>query len=525
MRIRKAKSLEILNQNLLRFSEGEFFTCRSLMQNVSIIGQPGSGKTTSSQWLAKSILRMGGSLLVMCAKPDERALWERYCAETGRLKSLVIFDGKKHRYNFIAAEIARLGIDAVSSVIELIMHVMESARSLNANGRQGAEPFWDDMVRMILQHCLIVIYLATGTITIASIIAFVRSAPRYSAEMKSAEWKARAFFFQCFTAAADKMDNSLGEQMIAFWTEQWMDLDPKTKSNASISLCATLDRFNHGWLREAFTTDTTWTPELLFHGVTTVLDMPALTHMESGILAQRLLKFVSQRTLLARQSYGSKHAERPVVIWMDEAPVFVDSHDAKYLALCRSTLSCMVLIAQSIPSYYAVMTGDNARDRVDQLLGNCTTKVWHCTNCPTTAKIAAESLGQCLQRRANFSASEGTTSNFGMSMGDSTNWGSSSSSGGSSSSGQGGGSSGSNWSSGSNQGGGDNWGRNRGHGANSNLSEGWSEQMGYIVEPSVYGRLKTGGPQNGNRVSAIWVEAGRRFAASNGPALYVEFDQ
>jgi len=414
----------ILDQPLLKLTPLDTFNVGHLVENISIIGQPGSGKTTGSgAHLAKAILLSGGSLLVMCAKPDERALWERYCAETGRSGSLVIFDGKQHRYNFIAAEIARLGIDSIGVVIELIMYIMEAARSLSATARQGTEPFWDDMVRMVLRHSLIVIYLATGTISIASIIAFVRSAPRSTDEMKDPAWQTRSFFFRCFLDAEGAMDPATGLQLASFWHDEWAGLDNKTRSNAAISLCATLDHFNHGWLRDAFCTDTTMMPELLFHGAVIVLDMPALTHMEHGILGQRVLKYITQRVCLARQSYGPSHASRPIVIWMDEAPVFVDAHDAKFMSLCRSTLCGQVMMAQSISAYYAAMGGENSRDRVDMLLGNCATKIWHSTSCPITAKIAADTLGQTLHRRANFSSGTGSSHNHGMNLGEGSNSG------------------------------------------------------------------------------------------------------
>ena len=75
------------------------------------------------------------------------------------------------------------------------------------------------------------------------------------------------------------------------------------------------------------------------------------------------------------------------------------------------------------------------------------------------------------------------------------------------------------------EGGGDNWGRNRGHGYNKNQSWGSSEQMDHIIEPGQFGRiLKTGGPANRNRVSAVWYQAGRRFS-SGGNALLAEFGQ
>ncbi len=71
-----------------------------------------------------------------------------------------------------------------------------------------------------------------------------------------------------------------------------------------------------------------------------------------------------------------------------------------------------------------------------------------------------------------------------------------------------------------------NVGRSRGSGSSSNTSQGWSEQLGFLIEPAEFGRmLRTGGPANGFRTSAIWYQAGRTFARSGGPMLLAEFQQ
>ena len=82
------------------------------------------------------------------------------------------------------------------------------------------------------------------------------------------------------------------------------------------------------------------------------------------------------------------------------------------------------------------------------------------------------------------------------------------------------------WGGGSSWGGSDNWGRNRGGGSSTNVSQGYSEQMDYTIEPGFFARgLRTGGPANGNRVSAVWFQAGRLFQASSGNALFADFKQ
>jgi hypothetical protein len=111
--------------------------------------------------------------------------------------------------------------------------------------------------------------------------------------------------------------------------------------------------------------------------------------------------------------------------------------------------------------------------------------------------------------------------NEGMSKGNNENTGSSSSHG--SSSGQG---YSFNSNSGSSSGVGNNWGDNRGRGSTDNVSRGYSESMEYVIEPGDFARiLKTGGPANGNIVTAIWFQGGRTFKPSGGNMMLRRFRQ
>ena len=130
-------------------------------------------------------------------------------------------------------------------------------------------------------------------------------------------------------------------------------------------------------------------------------------------------------------------------------------------------------------------------------------------------------IGKVLTRRGNFSEGNSHSFNEGMSAGNSENSGSSSSYGSSTGSGYS-----MNSSSGSTSGSGNNWGNNRGRGSSENVSRGYSESMEYAIEPGDFARcLKTGGPQNGNRVTAVWFQAGRTFKATGRNFLVAEFAQ
>lgn len=517
-----------LDTPLLQLTPWDSFSLRDACQGVCILGGTGSGKTSGSgKALALSYLKAGFGGIVLCAKPEEAALWRSYCAAAGRTSSLIEWDGTNGGYNFIAAELARQGGEGLSTVVECVMRILEMAKNASPMPTRPGEAFFEDAIRQVLRNSIPVLYAAFGQVRIADLLAFARSAPRSREEMTNTDWQRDADFCRVFTMAAPRISDELGARIVAYWREDFAALDPKTRGNIVISLTTALDRFQHGWLANAFCGATSILPELTFSGAVIVLNMPALTRNEDGIIAQQLFKYMWQRAVLARNDLAPQHRERPVFLWADEAQYFVNSFDASYLSTCRGSRACTVYLSQNLPTYYAKVGGERGNHEVDQLLGNFGTRVWHNNACPVTNEAAAKILGRKLHARQNWSEGQGTSQNFGMNMGEGENWGTSSQSGGSSSwSHQGGGSSGSSWSGGSSSGGSDQWGRNRGHGTSSNTSHGGSEQMDWVLEPGAFSRgLLTGGPAHRNRVSAVWYQAGRTFHATATNAMVLEFEQ
>ena len=255
--------------------------------------------------------------------------------------------------------------------------------------------------------------------------------------------------------------------------------------------------------------------------------MPRATLGEDGLIAQMLFKDAFQTEVLGRNALAPEYRQRFVLCYADECQEVVTSRDAEFLAMSRSSRCSTIYLTQSLPGMYAKLGGQNAHDRAHHLISNMGVRIFCANNCTTTNQWAAETIGKGVQRRASFNESEGTNTSYGMNLGESAQWsreardeaflGHSSGFGWSMES---------LWGRSGTDGGGDQWGRNRGSGSNHGTSQGWSEQVDWLVDPAFFSRgLKTGGPANDNRVSAIWAQAGRRFAASGGPSLLVEFAQ
>lgn len=516
-----------LDTPLLRLAAQDYFTLRDAVQGVSIMGGIGSGKTSGSgKALAAAYLRAGMGGLILCAKPEEAELWRQYCAQCGRSKSLIEFNGSHAGFNFIAYELARQGAEGLNSVVECLMRVLEMARAAGPSPGRAGDVFWEDTTRQILRNTIPIVHAATGTVRIEDVLRFVRSAPTSPQQMTDRAWQSRSEFFARFFEARPHIGEAAGARAVSYWADDFATLDAKTRGNILISLTTALDRFNHGWLQRAFCAETTIVPELTFHGAIILLNMPALTRNEDGIVAQQLFKYMWQRAVLARNVLPAQHRERPVFLWADEAQYFVNSYDSEFLSTARGSRACTVYLSQSLPTYYAKVQGENAHDRVHHLLGNFATRIWHSNACAETNEWAARTLGKALQQRASYNENEGTSENTGLGINEGRNWGQSSgSSHGWSSSSQGGSSTGS-FNSGTNSGGNEGWNRSRGESQTRGSTRGYSEQMDFVLEPASFGRIfKTGGPANAHRVSALWYQAGRTFAASRGNALLAEFRQ
>jgi uncharacterized membrane protein YgcG len=527
------KRKNALDNPLLRLSRLDDWTRRHALMHLLVLGTTGSGKSSATVKQAMSAMLGDKEFGMLCcvAKPEDATAIKALCRKMGRARSVIEVTESDVEFNFLAWEMARTR--NTNQVIDLLDHAVEIVRSSGAApGRMGDE-FWLSSKTAMLRATIPFIWAATGTVRIEDVIDFIRSAPNSLEQMQDPKWQQTSAFFRFCYMAAERLANGAvtgfndedAERAMSYWREI-AALDDKTAGNIRITLTTALSRFQTGLLKRMFCGGTNAVPELLFHSAVLILNVPVQVFGEDGAIAQKIWKFCAQRVCLARNALDARQARTPVAITADEAHNFL-YNDAEFLAQCRSAGVAVVFATQSIPTLRAKIGGENAHDRAEHLISNFNTVVLHSSACPVTNTWFASKLGRTLQTRSNYSANEGQNSNFGMNLGTGENWGWSTQSGGNtSSSSSGGSSSGSSWSSGSSGGGSDNQGRNRGNGSSHGQSWGESMVMDHMIEPGDFGRmLKTGGPENGNRVSAIWFQAGRTFRASGTNAMLVEFQQ
>lgn len=519
-----------LDQPLLDLGGGCYATYRDFAQNILVTGAIGGGKSSGpGAHILTALARSDAGGIILCAKSSEAKEVYAVLKKAGREKSIIVWSGRNGGFNFLAWALARMGPEGINSVVEYLVRIVEMCRNAGALRGSDGDAFWIDEFKRALRHMLLVIYEATGTLKMADILAFARSAPTSLKQFSDPEWQAeRPFFYECFRLASDRIDPAIGAQLIDYWRE-FAQMDGKLRSSV-LATFTMLDRFCHGWMKEATTGATTLVPALCFHGAIIILDMSRATLGEDGIVVQMIFKDAFQTEVLARDSLPRRHSERFVYCYADEAQEFWTTRDAEFFAMSRSALCSTIYLTQSINSIYTKMGGANAHDRGLHAVASMGVRVFCANNCTSTNAWASESIGKDVHYKASFNENSGTSTSYGSNVGMGTNEGSTSGWGGNSSrnSGSGGGSSssGSSWNSGHSYGTNDSRGRNQGGGSSYGTSRGYNEAIEPIVEPGFFTRgLKTGGPANGYRVSALWTQMGRIFPSTGLPFMQVEFQQ
>lgn len=498
-----------LNAPLLHLSPRDRWTVRDALDGgVQVFGSSGSGKTSGSgQALATAFLRAEWGGLVLCAKNDEAARWQRYCKMAGRARSFIRFDGSGgRRFNFLDYTMATQPSEGLTdNVVSLLLTVLDGAEG-KIGGDSGDQAFWAASSRQLLSHAIGALWAAYGRITIAELVEFIQSRPMRPEQVTQAEFRETFWartMHKARTAPAHSLPETEFRGIFNYFVHVLAQPDQRTSGNIVATISARLHPLLHGKLHELFCTTTNTVPELVLEGgAVLVIDLPVEEYGEAGVLAAQIWKYLWQRACGRRKVNGRT---RPVFVWADECQFFLSPHDAQFVSTSRSKRACSVYLTQNLPTYYARIQARNPQDVADSLIGNFSTKIFHAQTDPRTNQWAADLIGKGTVWRQ----SQGENVNTGWSQG--RNFGDSS---GSSNS-----SSGRDFSSGSQSGSssGQQRGSSGGGGAN------WSvqEQIDYAIQPSYFTTLR----KSGGTVDALLFQGGKPFRHSGATWLPVSFRQ
>ena len=466
---------------LLHWSRHDPFTVGHALEGTLVTGATGSGKTSGSgRAVAGAFLRAGFGGLVLTAKPDERATWERYCRDAGRAADLVVFGpGEPWRFNFLDYEAARPGAGAglTENLVALFTTVLEMAERGGGPGGGGGredEGYWRRANRQLCRNAVDLLLLAAGRVGIPDLYRAVVSAPTSPEQVAGDAWRRSSACFG-WLAEADARPKSDAQRrdlelVSDYFLLEFAGLSDKTRSSIVSTFTSMVDVLNRGLLRELFCTGTNLTPDAVAAGKIVLLDLPVKEFAEVGTIGQGIFKYLFQRSVERRDVRADP---RPVFLWQDEAQHFVTSHDPSFQATCRSARVATVALTQNVSGFHAALGGDQrGKALADALFANLNTKLFHANSDPATNEWASSILGKSLQLHMNGSTSHGQD--------DGGIWG------------------------------------GLADGCRSQSTGGFSEQMDYDLQPSAFTTLATGGPANRFQVEGVLYQNGRAFAAAGG---------
>jgi len=406
-----------LDTVLYRFNGNEPFTIRNACEGIQIFGGIGSGKTSGSgASLAKSFLRNGFGGLVLCAKKDEVDTWKEYAAQTGKSNRLLIFDESGDwRFPFLQYEINRAGKGAgyTENLVRLFTTVNEA---MERSKGSGSDPYWTRAMQQLIRNAIDLCMIARGEVSVPLLYEVITSAPLTQSDTKNAEWKEKSLCWQLLVEGNQKYrkgDINKWERMdfkstTSFWTKEYPRLAPKTRSGIISMFTSMADTLLRRPFRMLFSEPSPegkdMKPELTHEGIIVIMNLPVKEFGESGRAAQVIYKYMWQQ---AAERRNTKDNPVPIFLWVDEAQNFVTEYDMQFQATARSSRACTVYLTQNLPNYYAEMGGAHSKSRVDSLVGNLQTKIWHANSDPETNKHAAETIGRSWQEKQGTSFNAG----------------------------------------------------------------------------------------------------------------------
>ena len=413
-----------LDRIIYNFNGQEPFTIGQACEGVQIFGGIGSGKTSGSgEALARAFLTAGFGGLVLCAKKDVLSDWKRYAKETGRDNNILVFDAiGDFVFPFLQYEVERKGEGAgyTENLVRLFTTVYEAVDRSKSSG--GYDPFWTRAMQQLLRNTIDLCLIVKGEVSVPLIREVILSAPRSFEELDSDDWRDKSICWNLLTEGhgkqLDKWVQHDFDSTASFWLEEYPGLAEKTRSSILSTLTTMMDIFLRRPFRKLFSEypddrrKIAW-PELTHKGAIIILNLPVKEFGDAGRAAQVVYKYLWQQAVERRKVDNSTI---PVFLWVDEAQNFVTEYDMQFQATARSTMACTVYMTQNLPNYYAEMGGEQSKYRVDSLIGNLQTKIWHANSDPLTNENAADTIGKSWQTRKTSGESYGAE-NFNLSAG------------------------------------------------------------------------------------------------------------
>jgi type IV secretory pathway TraG/TraD family ATPase VirD4 len=434
-----------LNKVLMSLPGGDW-KVDDAMKGVAIFGGTGSGKTSGSgKFLAYKYLAEGWGGLVLCVKTDEAELWKEYCKNAGREKDVIIFkngavhtsgehEGQLMVFNPIDYEEKRPrteeeGTAEAQNITNIFMNIYRMGNRISGGGENKEERFWDVALKRCISRVVELLMLAGQGLTMSNMRNVLTSCisledleevsldAHFKKALEIANNGGEKFVysdnycFLCLIAAAmdlDKEDAAKSQSLSlvkSYFLHEFGSLGSRVRSTITESFMGLAEPFLSGLMFRHFAGETNLFPEITFtENKIIILDFSVKEYLDAGIIAQSIYKMMFQQAVERRdvEKYPT-----PVFLWADEAQMFVNPYDQIFLTTARSKRVATVFLTQNIPNYLVVMgAGSEAKPKVDSLLGNLSTKIFHANMDAETNEYASRLIGQALFGMASESKSQ-----------------------------------------------------------------------------------------------------------------------
>jgi hypothetical protein len=447
---------DYLQKTLLTFTDKngakDLWTVDDATKGISILGGTGSGKTSGSgRAIALKYLNEGWGGIVLTVKPDETQLWRDYCDQTNRNKDLIVFEnnsrhtespynGQLMTFNPIDYELKREGQGGgnTQNIINIFMNIYRMGNRIAQEGDISKEErFWDSALKRCIGKTVELLKLAGADLSMENIFNIILSCsskdeqgivvnpnvlancdlyvkgkqlddkflePMYYCPLCLAKAK-NILTKERETLPQDEYEYKLRvyQQVYAYFVQFLNSLDEKTKFTIFESFMGLAEPFLSGILNKHFAGATNIYPESTFAGKIIIINFPVKEYLDVGIIAQCVFKLMFQQAVERR--LVSKDT-LPVFLWADEAHMFVNPYDQLFLTTARSVRCSTVYLTQSISNYFAVMgSGHDSKAKVDSLMGNLSTKIFHANSDAETNEYASRLIGLSKSQLGNSGSS------------------------------------------------------------------------------------------------------------------------
>ncbi len=460
-----------LKKTLIDFSgnnnPADLWTVDDATKGISILGNTGAGKTSASgRALALKYLREGWGGLVLTVKPEEADLWQTYCKEAGREKDMVMFCNKSvHKegtykgqtmvFNPIDYELKREGEGKgdTQNIINIFMNIYRMGNRIAQEGDISKEErFWDSALKRCIGKTVELLKLSEHPLSMENIFNILVSCSSkdengmvvnpdvlakcdlvIKGKLIDDKYLTQTYFCpMCLAIVKNKLKldkENLSEaeyeyklkvytQVYAYFMQFLNSMDEKTKFTIIESYMGLSEPFLSGILNRHFAGETNIFPESAFKGKIIIVNFPVKEYLDVGIIAQCVFKLMFQQAVERRKVTKDT---LPVFLWADEAHMFVNPYDQLFLTTARSARCSTVYLTQSISNYLAVMgSGQDSKSKVDSLMANLSTKIFHANSDAETNEYASRLIGQSIGTLKNKGTSQSYVNiNFQQSEGNS----------------------------------------------------------------------------------------------------------